>query len=69
MVPWAHRSSHLQMTISIGSAVFAGLTIMTDRQTDRPRYSTSFSRCGLIITALNDNNPKELKAFNTSRGV
>ena len=25
--------------ISIGSAVFAGLTSVTDRQTDRPRYS------------------------------
>jgi len=27
--------------ISIGSAVFAGLTIVADRQTDRPRYTPS----------------------------
>jgi len=40
--------------ILIGSAVFAGLTIVTDRQTDRPRYSacnnaasTYVLRCGL----------------------
>jgi len=33
-----HPSQHLN-GISIGSAVFAGLTIVTGRQTDRPRYS------------------------------
>ena len=44
--------------MSIGSAVFAGLTSVTDRQTDRPCYSignnrphlrTYYGRCGLII--------------------
>jgi len=30
--------------ISIGSAVFAGLTVVTDRQTDRPRYSAGNNR-------------------------
>jgi len=44
--------------MSIGSVVFAGITSVTDRptdrQTDRPRYSVAAStyvvlRCGLII--------------------
>jgi len=30
--------------ISIGSAIFAGLTTVTDRQTDRRRYSVCNSR-------------------------
>jgi len=30
--------------ISIGSAVFAGVTSVTDRPTDRPRYSVSNNR-------------------------
>ena len=30
--------------ISIGSAVFAGLTAVTDRQADRPRYSVCNNR-------------------------
>jgi len=33
-----------QNGISIGSAVFAGLTSVTDRQTDRPRYSDGNNR-------------------------
>jgi len=37
---WSHLIS--PNGISIGSAVFAGLTNVTNRQTDRPRYS-SFS--------------------------
>ena len=42
--------------ITIGLAVFAGLTTVTDRQTDRPHYSVCSNRphlivlrCGLII--------------------
>ena len=40
--------------ISIGSAVFAGLTIVTDRQTDHATWVTTgrttvVLRCGLII--------------------
>jgi len=35
---------HIPKSISIGSAVFAGLAIATDRQTDRPRYSVCNDR-------------------------
>jgi len=35
--PWVHPSPNPK-GISIGLAVFAGLTIVTDRPTDRPRY-------------------------------
>ena len=34
--------------ISIGSTVSAGLTIVTDRQTDRPRYSVCNNRPHLL---------------------
>jgi len=42
--------------ISISSVVFAGLRILTDRHTNRPRYSVCNNRphlvrCGLIITS------------------
>jgi len=42
---------HIPNGISMGSAVVAGFTVMTDRQTDRPRYSVSSNmphmlRCG-----------------------
>jgi len=37
MVTWAHPSPQAK-GISIGSVLFAGLTMATDRQTDRPRY-------------------------------
>ena len=47
MLPWAHPNG-----ISIGSAVFAGLTTVTDQQTDRPRYSVVVLRCGLIIATV-----------------
>jgi len=53
MVPWVHPSPQPK-DISIGAAVFAGLTSVTDRQTDRPtdrqtqsdrpRYSASNNR-------------------------
>ena len=36
-VPWVHPSPNPK-GILIGLAVFAGLTIVTDRPTDRPRY-------------------------------
>jgi len=35
---------HIQNSISIASAIFAELTIMTDRQTDRPHYSVHSNR-------------------------
>jgi len=37
---------------SICSAIFAGLTTMTDRQTDRPRCCVCNSRAHLCITAM-----------------
>jgi len=53
---------HTPNDISIGSAVFAGLTIVTDRQTDRPTDHAIPSvpigriyivlRCGLIATYI-----------------
>jgi len=50
---------HSPNGISIGSAVFAGLTAVTDRQTDRPRrYSVCTNRPHLHIrsTAMRPNN-------------
>jgi len=53
--------------ISIGSAVFAGLTsvtdrqtdlLQTDRQTDRPRYSVGNSRSHLRMRILRATRPK-----------
>jgi len=38
--------------ISIGSAFFSGLTIVTDRPTDRPRYSVSNNRPHLLRCGL-----------------
>ena len=35
--------------ITIGSAAFAGLTVVTDRQTDRPRYSDCNNRRILVL--------------------
>jgi len=59
-------------SISIGAAIFAGLTRVTNRQTDRPRYSVCNNRphlpmyycdaadCDLIITVKsNDNHFKQ----------
>ena len=40
MVTWVHQIQPPN-GISIGLAVFAGLTNVTNRQTDRPRYSVS----------------------------
>jgi len=42
--PWAHPRVHNPNGISIGSAVFAVLTIVTCRQTDRPYYSVCNKR-------------------------
>jgi len=42
--------------ISIGSAVFAGLTTVKDRQTDRPRYSVSNNTPHLRKLAMRPNN-------------
>ena len=59
-----HRRSITRYTsvhgISIGSAVFAELTVVTGRQTDRPCYSVGSNRphlrivlrCGLVTTTL-----------------
>ena len=61
MLPWTTRV-HVPNDISIGSAVFAGLTTVTDRQTDRPtvrpRYSVCNNRPHLCLrsTAMRSNN-------------
>ena len=47
---------HITKSISIGSAVFAGLTVVTDRLTERPRYSISNNRLHLHSTAMRPNN-------------
>ena len=44
--------------ISIGSAVFAGLTIVTDGLTDRPRYSVCNNKTHLCSTGKRPNNNK-----------
>jgi len=43
MVPWAHSSQYLN-DITIGTTAVAGLTVVTDRQTDRPRQSVCSNR-------------------------
>jgi len=48
-------------SISIGSAVFAGLTIVTKRPTDRPHYSFCNDRPHLRSTAMRPN--KASKGF------
>ena len=40
MVPWPARV-YIPNGISVGSAVFAGLMVITDRQTDRPTDHTT----------------------------
>ena len=45
--------------ISIGSAVFAGLAIVTDRPTDRLRYSVRTNRLHLANAAMRANNISE----------
>jgi len=42
--------------ITIGSAAFARLTVVTDRPTDRPRYSVCSSRPHLASAAIRPNN-------------
>jgi len=50
---WAHPSPHLK-GISIGSAIFAGITVMTER----PRYSICSNRLQLASAAMQPNNNK-----------
>ena len=51
---------HSPNRISIGSAVFAGLTSVTDRPTDRPRYSVYNNRPHLRSTAMRPNNTNNI---------
>jgi len=70
MVPWAHRSPQTN-GISIGAAVFAGLTSVTnrstDRLTDRPTdhatRSVTTGRIYIRSTAMRPNNYTEV-SFN-----
>jgi len=62
-----------QNDISISSAVFAGLTSVThrqtDRQTDRPRFSVGNNRPHLCVrsTAMRPNNNNNLYILNAVR--
>jgi len=51
MVPWAHPSQPPN-GISIGSSVFAAFTNVTNRQTDRPRYSVCHNRPHLRMNVM-----------------
>jgi len=46
------ESSNQTNGISIGLAIFAGFTIVTDRQTDRPRYSVCNNRRHLYVRSI-----------------
>jgi len=48
--------AHNPNGISIGSAVFAGLTSMTDRPTDRATRSVTIGRIYICSTAMRPNN-------------
>jgi len=53
MVHWVHPTLHSKWHgILISSAIFAGLTTVTDRQTDRPCYSVHHNRPHLSSTAM-----------------
>jgi len=62
MVLWAYPNPQHNNGISIGSAVFAGLTSVADRQTDRlTDNATRFVTVGRIYvrsTAMRPNNNK-----------
>jgi len=64
MVPWATRVNIPDST-TIGSAVFAGITVVTDRQTDRPRYSICSNRLHLASAAMWPNNNNKQKYQDT----
>jgi len=60
MVPWANRNPELKL-LSIGSAVFAGLTSVTDRPTDgRPRYSV----CNMVGRVYVRSRPSAMRPSN-----
>ena len=63
MVPWAHPSPQPN-GISIGAAVFAGLTSVTDRRTDHTTRSVTIGRIYLRSTVMwpNNINKKNLTA-------
>jgi len=54
MLPWAHPSSQLNR-ISIGSAVFAGLTTVTDRRTYHATRYVTIGRIYVRSTAMRPN--------------
>jgi len=54
MVPWAHQSPQ-PIGISIGSAVFAGLTNVTDRPTDHATRSVTRPHLYVRSTAMRPN--------------
>ena len=46
----------IQNSVSIGSVVFTGFTVVTDQQTDRPHYSICSNRLRLASAAMWPNN-------------
>jgi len=55
MVPWAHQVLNPN-GISIGAAVFAGLTSVTHRQTDHATRLVTTGRLYVCSTAMQPNN-------------
>jgi len=55
IISLAHKS-HNPNGISIGPAVFATLITVTDRQTDRPRYSVCNNRPHLCVRSMRPKN-------------
>ena len=63
MLPWAHLSPKPN-GISIGSAVFAGLTIVSDRQTDRPTdHATPSVTIGRIYVRSTATRPNTVRSY------
>jgi len=63
MVPWAYASLP-PIGISIGSAVFAELTVITNTQTGRPRYGTppvTIARGLIYVSTVNKLNMSVFK--------
>jgi len=61
---------HIPNAISIDSAVFAGLTVVTDRQTDRPHYFVCNNRSYLASAAMRpDNNTRLSSNSKNTKGL
>jgi len=69
MVPRAHPSPHPN-SISIGSAIFVGFTIVTERQTDRPTdHATPSVTMGCIVACSTVMWPINLRMVTESQNT